>query len=158
MSGRIVAVGTFRARLVRPPGVGTWTFASVPTEVLRAGGLRARMRVTGTVDGVPFRSSLMPRGGGDLFVVIPQPLRDQIGKQHGHAVNITLRADLRAQVLAVPPDFRRALGKALARFTVLAPSHQKAFLQWIEGAKRPETRTRRIAEAARMVLRGENRN
>jgi antitoxin component of MazEF toxin-antitoxin module len=116
------------------------------------------MRVTGTVDGVPFRSSLMPRGGGELFVVIPQPLRDQIGKHHGHAVNITLRADLQPQVLAVPPDFRRVLGKALARFTALAPSHQKAFLQWIEGAERPETRTRRIAEAARMVLRGENRN
>jgi uncharacterized protein YdeI (YjbR/CyaY-like superfamily) len=51
------------------------------------------------------------------------------------------------EALAVPPDLRRALraARATARFTALSPSAKRAHLFALVTAKRPETRTRRIA-------------
>jgi antitoxin component of MazEF toxin-antitoxin module len=150
--------GEFRARLIRPTGVGTWTFAPIPERVRDALKLRARLRVTGTIDGAPFRSSLMPRGGGSLFVVVPQALREQIQKSQGQVVDIALRLDARPVRLVIPPDLRRALGDLRPRFEALTPSRRKAFLEWIASAKRPETRARRLLQSVEMVRRGENRN
>jgi len=144
----------FRARLVRPEGVGTWTFALVPATVAHSAGLRPRMRVAGTIDGAAFRSSLMPRGGGTVFIVVPQPLRERIHKSAGQEVEVALAPDLRPTVLRLPPDFRHALGAQRPRFDSLAPSHRKAYIQWIEGAKQAATRSRRIAKAVGMIRRG----
>jgi hypothetical protein len=149
---------SFRSRLIRPVGVGTWTFALVPAGIARAGGLRPRMRVAGTIDRVPFRSTLMPRGGGTVFIVVPRPVRERIGKSAGASVEISLGVDARPVVLRVPVDLNTALGAARARFDVLAPSHRKAFLVWIAGAKQVPTRKRRIAEAVRMIRLGQTRN
>jgi hypothetical protein len=113
------------------------------------------MRITGTIDGAPFRSSLMPGGEGAVFVVVPSALRDRIRKTSGQTVSLALAVDPRPVVIRVPADFRRALGTHRVRFDRLAPSHRKAFVQWIDSAKRPETRSRRLVEAVRMVRRGE---
>jgi bifunctional DNA-binding transcriptional regulator/antitoxin component of YhaV-PrlF toxin-antitoxin module len=127
----------------------------IPDSVVVALGLRARMRVSGRIDGAPFRSTLMPRGGGRLFVVVPATLRERIGKTAGQTVQIAVTPDLKPVVLRVPKDFLEALGTARPAFDRLAPSHRKAFLQWINSAKQPATRERRIANAVAMVGRGD---
>jgi uncharacterized protein YdeI (YjbR/CyaY-like superfamily) len=56
------------------------------------------------------------------------------------------------------PEFQQALdknSKAREVFDNLAASHQKQYLGWIEMAKRPETRRRRIEEALQMLAKGE---
>ena len=112
------------------------------------------MRVVGTIDGVTIRSSLLPRGGGALFVVVGQPIRERIGKAAGARVELSLEVDRRPPALVVPADLRKALGTEKARFDGLAPSHRKAFLLWIGSAKRPETRQRRLRSTVEMVHRG----
>jgi bifunctional DNA-binding transcriptional regulator/antitoxin component of YhaV-PrlF toxin-antitoxin module len=149
---------TFKTRLVRPEGVGTWTFAPVPMDIPDRSQLKARMRVKGEIDGVPYRSSLMPAGGGELFVVVPKPLRDKIGKKSGDVVTMTLQLDSAHFILNVPNDLARALAKnpkAKAWFEKIAPSHRKAYVQWIEQAKKKETRQTRIKRAVRMLSEGE---
>jgi uncharacterized protein YdeI (YjbR/CyaY-like superfamily) len=42
-------------------------------------------------------------------------------------------------------------GQARAHFEAFPASARKAMLKWVRQAKRPETRARRIAEAARMA-------
>jgi uncharacterized protein YdeI (YjbR/CyaY-like superfamily) len=49
----------------------------------------------------------------------------------------------------------RGRKNALAYFDGLAPSHRKRYALWINSAKRPETRRRRIEEAAAMLERKE---
>lgn len=54
----------------------------------------------------------------------------------------------------VPKDFEDALRantQAWRSFRRMAPSHRKRYLMWIAGAKKPETRQRRIAEAVLLV-------
>lgn len=58
----------------------------------------------------------------------------------------------------VPPDdFVNALDAneaAGATWQALAPSHIKEYVTWIEGAKKPETRARRIEQAVTMLADG----
>jgi len=58
----------------------------------------------------------------------------------------------------VPPDdFRRAMeenGVALEIFEKLAYTHRKEYVRWIEEAKKPETRARRIEKAVAMIAEG----
>ena len=61
--------------------------------------------------------------------------------------------------LLVPDDLARALAAcptALANFRAYPPSTRKIALWWVESAKRPETRTRRVAETVRLAA--ENRS
>lgn len=152
----------FKTKLVRPPGVGTWTFALVPPAASNAlGGLKAHARVRGTIEGAPFESTLMPRGGGTLFVVVNQAVREAIGKTHGDPVRMELEVDTRPVVISVPKDLASAFSrvpKASASFEGLAPSHRKAFVRWIEDAKKPETRERRVKKSVEMLLKGETIN
>lgn len=58
---------------------------------------------------------------------------------------------------AVLPEFEQALNqnvKARQNFESLSAAHQKQYLGWIEVAKRPETRERRIAESIRLLEEG----
>jgi bifunctional DNA-binding transcriptional regulator/antitoxin component of YhaV-PrlF toxin-antitoxin module len=148
----------FKTKLVRPEGVGTWTFAPVPMNIPGRPQMKARMRVKGKIEGVPYKSSLMPAGGGELFVVVPKQLRDKIGKESGDLVEMTVQPDNARPTLNVPTDLARALvknSKARIWFEKIAPSHRKAYVQWIEQAKKRETKQIRIKKAVRMLSEGE---
>jgi uncharacterized protein YdeI (YjbR/CyaY-like superfamily) len=57
--------------------------------------------------------------------------------------------------MTLPDDVRDALAGDVAarrRFESLPPSHQREYLAWIEQAKRPETRQRRIAGTVARLL------
>ncbi|MDO4681705.1 MAG: YdeI/OmpD-associated family protein [Lautropia sp.] len=52
-----------------------------------------------------------------------------------------------ARALPLPADLEAALAAhpvAGQRFNALPPSHQREYLKWIEEAKKPDTRARRI--------------
>jgi uncharacterized protein YdeI (YjbR/CyaY-like superfamily) len=65
------------------------------------------------------------------------------------------------EALTVPRDlaaaFRNHAGSA-ARFAAFPRSAKRGILEWIEQAKRPETRARRVAETARLAARNERAN
>jgi len=148
----------FKTVLSRPPGIGTWTMALVPPSVAKDTGIKARLRVKGTIDGVPFSCSLLPQGGGRHFVVVNKEIRDRIGKSAGASVTVTMDIDATPAVVSVPADLAGALRrnrKARAAFEGIAPSHRKAYAQWIEEAKKPETRSRRLAKALEMLEKGQ---
>jgi len=68
------------------------------------------------------------------------------------------RPDIRPSLtFNLRPEFQEALNKnskARDAFDSLPASHQKQYLGWIEMAKRPETRQRRIEEALQMLAKG----
>ncbi len=147
----------FETDLVRPEGVGTWTFAPIPFNLAKELGTRGRIRVRGTVDGEFFACSLMPAGGGRHFIVVKKSVRDAIGKQDGDTVTIEMDLDSKPVIVPVPSDLVRALKvdrKAREYFDNLAPSHKKNYVAWIEGAKKPETRRSRVNKAVAMLSQG----
>ena len=58
----------------------------------------------------------------------------------------------------VPPDLSGALAAAGARqaFDNLGPGQQREYVAWIEEAKRPDTRARRIATAVAQASEGKS--
>ena len=60
----------------------------------------------------------------------------------------------------VPPDFRKALAvasTAKAQWSDLTPIARRDFISWIDAAKQPETRRRRIERACSMLADGKRR-
>jgi uncharacterized protein YdeI (YjbR/CyaY-like superfamily) len=59
-----------------------------------------------------------------------------------------------SHALRVPTDLASALGvypNARRHFDAFPPSTRRAILEWIDAAKRPETRARRVEETARLA-------
>ncbi len=66
-----------------------------------------------------------------------------------------------AESLAVPPDLATALASlrgATDAFAGFPRSVQRGILEWILGAKRPETRAKRIHETATLAAQGKRAN
>ena len=148
----------FKAKLERPPGVGTWTYLTVPFDVPTEFGVKGQVKVKGTIDGVAFQGSLMPDGDGRHYLVVNKAVRDQAGVSPGSVVQVALERDTKARTVAVPRDFQRALAQnaeARAMFDKFAYSHQKAYIDWIQSAKHEETRVRRIDAAVKRIAAGE---
>src|SRR5438105_4608499 len=65
-----------------------------------------------------------------------------------------------ASELRVPTDLRKALAAtpmAKTQWSDLTPIARRDFISWIESAKQPETRRRRIEKACSMLIAGKRR-
>lgn len=138
-------------------GSGGGAAVTIPFDVETVYGTRGRVKVKATFDGHPYRGSIAPMGGRHLLGVT-QAVRAAIGKSVGDTVAVVLERDTDERQVEVTAELARALAEkpeALRFFNGLAYTYRKEYAQWIAGAKRAETRARRLDKAIELLTRGE---
>ena len=137
---------------------GGGAFVRVPFDVEKVFGAK-RVKVFATIDGLEYRGSLVRMGSPDWMLIVVRAIRESIRKDVGDEVSVTVQIDEAPRNVETPSDFLAALKKEklAARFEKLSFTHKREFVQWIEDAKKKETRERRIGKAVEMIFRGEHR-
>ena len=142
---------THRFEAVLGADAGDLPAVVLPADVAAAMGGRARIPVAGTINGVAFRGSTMPMGDGRHCVGFRKETRAQAGGvEVGDAVAIEIDRDDAPRTVDVPDDLAAALAAqpgARAAFNAMSFTHRREWAEAVAGAKRPETRARRIAQA-----------
>jgi hypothetical protein len=81
----------FTAKLRKSSKPGGWTYVVWPESVTFF-GTRGLVKIKGTIDGQPFRSSFMAMGNGRHMLPVKADVRKAIGKDAGDSVRVHLNA------------------------------------------------------------------
>lgn len=150
----------FNARLLSKGPRGAWTYLAVPFDVHEVFGTKSRVAVAGTMNGFPFRNSLLPEGDGTHSMMVNKDLQIGANVRPGDVVSISLQLDQGERKVIVPQELERALledKQAASVFDTLSYSHKKEYVDWISTAKQPSTKARRVTKALSMLAAGKRR-
>jgi hypothetical protein len=145
---------TFKAVIQNAGGGGA--FVEVPFDVEKEFGAK-KPRVRALIEGVPYRGLLTRMGSEHHLLIILKGIREQIGKTFGDEITVTVEPDTEPRVLEIPDDLTEALSqdeKAKAFFDRLSYTHQKEYVNWINEAKKEETRQNRVTKTIEMLKQG----
>jgi Bacteriocin-protection, YdeI or OmpD-Associated/Domain of unknown function (DUF1905) len=137
----------------------TATGFRVPDEVMAGLAAGRKPAVTVTINDYTYRSSVATVDGSPMVGVSAEN-RAGAGVRAGDEVDVDIELDTSPRVVTVPPDFAEALDHdpvARQTFDALSYSNKNAHVSSIEGAKSPETRSRRIDKAIATLHEGRAR-
>ena len=133
-------------------------YVNIPFDVEKVFG-KKRVKIKATIDGEPYRGTLVRMGGPQHMLLVLKEIRQKIGKSFGDEVAVELEEDLESRQVEVPLDLQQALETdptAHAYFNRLSYTHQKEYVRWITEAKRNETRQRRVQQTVDMLKQGKS--
>ena len=147
----------FRTTILQ--GDKTATGIRIPVEIVEALGAGRRPKVSVTLRGYTYRSSVAVVSG-DYMVGVSADVRAAAGVAGGDELDVDIELDTAPRDVTVPADFAVALDaepEARRTFEVLSYSNKSWHTLQIEGAKSDETRQRRIARSIEALRAGRPR-
>ena len=136
--------------------MSNWTYViipGIPPEYKARGGT---IRVRGFIDSYELKQyNLLPMKDQRMFLPLNATVRKKIGKKEGDYVHVVLFYD--PSPLVVPDEILACLldaPQAHQFFSSLSESNQKYYIDWIEGAKKIETKVERIQKAIERLENG----
>jgi hypothetical protein len=147
----------FKAK-IDGPEAGVVAAIAPPVDVVEFFGTRTRVPVRGTINGFPYRSSLMPCGAQRLRMMpVNKILCSGAGVQPGDVVDVVMERDPEERTVDPPSDLKKAMAKseaAKSNWEKLSFTHKKEMAASIRDAKKEETRIRRLAKVMQVLETG----
>jgi len=109
--------------------------------------------VVATVEGVERATTLVRRADGGLRLFLHDQLRKAAGADTGDTVQVDLRLD-ESPLLPIPDDAMRvaeSVDGGLEVVELLPPGLRRQMLVFLEEAKRPETRRKRLVRVRELL-------
>jgi hypothetical protein len=152
----------FSATLLRPetPKQAAWSFLVLPAAASAKLPTRSMITVEGCFENQPLRATLEPDGQGSHWLKVTPALREAAGVAIGDTVRLEIAPAAEAAEARVPADLRKALAaapEAHAQWSSLTPVARRDWIQWLDSAKKADTRARRIASTCDMLICGKRR-
>jgi len=144
-----VAAKTVRVTLRRD---GAMCHVPVPFDPKAAFG-KVRAAVTVTLNRYTYRSTIFSMGGV-TFIPLRRSHREAAGLEGNEQLTVKIALDTASRDVAVPPDLARAFKThraAAKRWDALSYTQRRGYAEAILGAKKPETRARRITSTLRAL-------
>jgi hypothetical protein len=140
-------------------GGKTATGIQVPADVVEALAGGKRPAVTVTVGSHTYRTTVAPMAG-KYYLPLSRENREAAGVEAEDDVDVEIDLDTEPRVMEAPDDLAQALSlddPAQEFFDTLSYTHRRAYVDWINSAKKAETRERRIGQAVEMLADGKKR-
>jgi hypothetical protein len=135
---------------------GAFTFVAIPFSPREVWGARPRFHVTGTINGSAVRGCLGVQGTA-YFLRLGAAWARDTGIGPGAQVTVSLALE-GPQEANLAQDIAAALAANAAAktfFDGLPTFYRKNFMRWIDSAKRPETRAKRIQDMIALLAAGQ---
>lgn len=129
--------------------VGVIRYVDVPREVSRRFGSGAHVPVTGTVEGVPVRTTLVSRGKGAYRMAVHSAIRKKLRVDTGAVVEIAIELDEESREPELPPALVLALRnapKAQKRFRAVTTALRRQIVRYLVAVKSQATLERRVSK------------
>jgi hypothetical protein len=124
----------------------TATGLQVPADVVAQLGAGQRPKVKVTVGGYTYRTTVAAYSG-EYWVPLAAEHREAAGVAAEEEVDVRIELDTEPREVVLPEDLAAAMDEAArAAYDKLSYTHRKEWVRWVEEAKKPETRTSRIAK------------
>jgi hypothetical protein len=132
----------------------------VPRDVSKAmrnaaGDNALHIPVHGWIEGLPFKSTLVPRGGRCYRLHVHSRIWRKLRIDAGAAVEVTLLLNTEPRQAVLPPDLAAGLAdtpSALATFNMLTVALRRQIVQYVDSAKQTRTRDKRVQLVVRRML------
>jgi hypothetical protein len=131
---------------------GSMCYVPVPFDPKAVFGMvRAPVKVT--LNGYTYRSTIASMGG-TVCIPLRKSNREAAGLEGGETIDVKIELDSEKREIKPPDDLIKALKAtppAWDRWQELGFTHQREYVEAVEGARKPETRTRRVESAVRTI-------
>ena len=160
MSGTITDTEPTHVFVARIRKIWIMRCVDVPRDVSKslrslAGDNVSHIPVHGWIEGLAMKSTLVPRGGGCYRLHVHSRIWRRLRIDAGAVVEVSLALDQEPRELPLPPDFAAGLAdepRALATFNTLTPALRRQIILYMDAAKRPGTREKRVRLLVKRML------
>ena len=143
----------FSARLVQDAELTKIVLAFPPNVSKKLDGMTT---LEGTINDHPFRAAFEKKPSGSCFLRVNAAMLKGARARIGDSVDLAVLGP--EPKLTLPADLRAALtGEAKALWKELTPLGRRDWVRWVESAKTPETRARRITRTVEQLSEGKRR-
>ncbi|MEW8995005.1 DUF1905 domain-containing protein [Clostridium sp.] len=143
----------FKGQLKEAMGKGG-AYIEIPFNVEEIFGAK-RVKVKATFDGVPYRGSIVRMGTECHIIGVTKDIRKRINKDVGDYVEVIVEKDDEERKIDLPEDFKIRIEESKEIYDFwnsLSYSNQKKYVDYIDSAKKEETRKKRIEDSINKLI------